>query len=82
MPGVQGLDVIDTTGAGDIFGGSAMWGLLNADRPLEELDYEQLRTVTQFACVAASLSTTHLGGIYSVPEIEAIYEMSEVFDKY
>lgn len=49
-----------------------MWGLLNADRPLEELDYEQLRTVTQFACVAASLSTTHLGGIYSVPEIEAI----------
>lgn len=72
VPGLQGLNVIDTAGAGDIFGGSAMWGLLNADSPLDELDYEQLRTITQFACVAASLSTTHLGGIYSVPEMEAI----------
>lgn len=67
----KGIRVVDTTGAGDIFGGSALSQLLKTQKSLEGIDEEDLRRTTQFACCAASLSTQRLGGISSVvPEQE------------
>lgn len=72
VPGVTELDVVDTTGAGDIFGGSAIHGLLKAGKAPEDLSVEELTQIARFACTAASLSTTKLGGISSVPEMEDV----------
>ncbi len=59
---------VDTTGAGDIFGGSALHRLLDFRVPPEELDRGGLEEIARFAVTAASLSTQHPGGIPSIPE--------------
>lgn len=71
----KGILVKDTTGAGDIFGGSALSRLLKYDKSLEELTKEDLYDVTEFACCAASLSTENFGGISSVAEIQKVEEL-------
>ena len=72
VPGLDGLHVIDTTGAGDIFGGSAVWKLLQTGKAPEELSGEELEDIVGFACTAAGLSTTRPGGISSVPDYEEV----------
>lgn len=67
-----GIHVVDTTGAGDIFGGSAMSRFLRFAKAPEELTVEEMRAITRFACCAASLSTQTHGGINSVPEEAAV----------
>lgn len=63
---------IDTTGAGDIFGGSAVCRLLELNKPIAELTAEDLRFIGAFASTAASLSTENPGGIPSIPEKIAV----------
>ena len=63
---------VDTTGAGDIFGGSAVCRLLELDKPVAELTTEDLRYIGTFASTAASLSTEVPGGIPSIPEKETV----------
>ena len=75
VPGLTGLSVVDTTGAGDIFGGSALWMLLQTGEDPAELTEAQLRKVTEFACASAGLSTTRYGGISSVPSYEQVMEV-------
>jgi len=67
-----GIHVVDTTGAGDIFGGSAMSQLLQCGKAPAELAEEELTRIVRFACTAASLSTQKHGGITSVPDREAV----------
>ena len=74
VPSLSGIQVVDTTGAGDIFGGSAVWKLLQTGKSPEELDGAQLREIVRFACVSAGLSTTKPGGISSVPSLEQVLE--------
>jgi len=69
---LQGITVRDTTGAGDIFGGSAIWKLLEANKAPELLTEQELREVTRYACTVAGLSTTRSGGISSVPSNEEV----------
>ena len=64
----KGIHAVDTTGAGDIFGGSAMSQLLKTGKHPGELIAEELKDIVRFACCAASLSTQKQGGISSVPE--------------
>lgn len=71
-PSLSGIRVVDTTGAGDIFGGSAVWKLLQLGKAPEMLSETELQEVTTFACTAAGLSTTKPGGISSVPEYSEI----------
>ena len=71
-PGLQGIKVADTTGAGDIFGGSAVWKLLQTGKAPEELTVDELTDMTAFACKAAGLSTTRPGGISSVPLLREV----------
>ncbi len=72
VPALSGIKVIDTTGAGDIFGGSAVWKILESGKKPEELDEAALREIVTFACTAAGLSTTMSGGISSVPSYEDV----------
>lgn len=72
VPSLSDIKVIDTTGAGDIFGGSAVWKLLQLGAAPEDLTEAQLRDVVRFACVSAGLSTTRSGGISSVPEYNEV----------
>ena len=74
VPALSGIKVIDTTGAGDIFGGSALWKLLQLEKAPENLNGEELTEVVRFACASAGLSTTRPGGISSVPAYEDILE--------
>ena len=64
----KGIRVVDTTGAGDICGGSAMSRFLKLIRRPGELTADDLTSIVAFACTAASLSTQKHGGISSVPE--------------
>lgn len=59
-------------GAGDIFGGSAVWKLLRYGVPPEELGESALRDIVSFACAAAGLSATRPGGISSIPEYDEV----------
>lgn len=71
-PSLRDIKVLDTTGAGDIFGGSAMWKLLQTGKAPADLTEADLRDITAFACTSAGLSTTRPGGISSVPEYEEV----------
>jgi len=68
VPSLSGIQVIDTTGAGDIFGGSALWKVLQLRKAPEALTEAELQEIVSFACTSAGLSTTRSGGISSVPE--------------
>lgn len=70
--GLKDIAVIDTTGAGDIFGGSAVLRVLRSGKRPEDLTGNELEKITRFACTAAGLSTTRPGGISSVPELEQV----------
>lgn len=63
---------VDTTGAGDIFGGSAVSRLLMLQTAPTELTVEQMREIGIFSATAASLSTEALGGIPSIPAMETV----------
>ena len=72
VPSLSGIQVVDTTGAGDIFGGSAVCKLLQTGKAPETLTYEELTDIVRFACTAAGLSTTRPGGISSIPTLSQV----------
>ena len=63
---------VDTTGAGDIFGGSAMARFLDLKKAPDALTQKDLSYIGAYALMAASLSTEHSGGIPSIPEKDAV----------
>lgn len=72
---VSGIKVVDTTGAGDIFGGTAIREVLRASAPPAELGKKELTNIVRLACATASLSATRYGGISSVPTREEVLEL-------
>ena len=74
VPSLSNIKVVDTTGAGDIFGGSAVYKLLQTGKAPETLNEEELREVVTFACTSAGLSTTKPGGISSVHEYQQVLD--------
>ena len=74
VPSLAGIKVVDTTGAGDIFGGSVVYKLLQLDKAPEALTREELCEAVKFACTAAGISTTRSGGISSIPSYEEVLE--------
>ena len=69
VPALSGVRPVDTTGAGDIFGGSAMWKFLSLNKAPEALSVSEMREIALFASAAAGLSTEKYGGIPSVPAL-------------
>ncbi len=72
VPSLTDIKVVDTTGAGDIFGGSAVFQLLQTGKEPQDLTGEELTQITAFACTSAGLSTTKPGGISAVAEYEEV----------
>lgn len=72
VPGLSGIHVVDTTGAGDIFGGSVVYQLLNLEKEPQDMTQEEIYHAVRFACVSAGLSTSKHGGISSVPEYDEV----------
>ncbi|HWP52378.1 MAG TPA: carbohydrate kinase [Clostridia bacterium] len=72
------VKTIDTTGAGDIFGGSAVSRILGMDKSPRELTLSELGEVARFASAASSLSTCKIGGIPSIPPMQAVLEAMEI----
>ncbi len=66
---------IDTTGAGDIFGGSALARLLELGRGPSVLKLGDLKYIADYALAAASLSTETVGGIPSIPAKTRVLEL-------
>ena len=75
MPSLTDIQVRDTTGAGDIFGGSAVWKLLQLNKAPQLLEKAELEEIVRFACTAAGLSTTQPGGISSVPALDEVQKL-------
>ena len=65
---------IDTTGAGDIFGGSAVSRLLDLGKDIADLTEEDLAFIGRFATTTASLSTEFIGGIPSIQDKGVVLE--------
>jgi sugar/nucleoside kinase (ribokinase family) len=57
------VDVVDTTGAGDVFRGAFIVALLRGDPPAD---------ILRFANAAAAISCTRLGATNSVPSVEDV----------
>lgn len=68
------VKAVDTTGAGDIFGGSAVSRILNLNRAPEDLTAEEMYEIAVFATTAASLSTQKQGGIPSIPKEKEVLD--------
>lgn len=69
VQGIRQTGIVDTTGAGDIFFGAALYRLLQIDRPLTELSHEELEQILRFANEKAAASLCRRGGIPSIPEL-------------
>lgn len=65
---------IDTTGAGDIFGGSAVSQILKLEKNPCDFTEQDLIKIASFASTASSLSTETKGGIPSIPDEVRIYQ--------
>ena len=61
---------IETTGAGDTFGGSCLHYILKY--ALDDLDESRLKEMLTFANAAASIVTTRKGALRVMPEIEEV----------
>ncbi len=72
IPSPTGIQVKDTTGAGDIFGGAAMSRLLRSGKGPADLEVSDIQAIVRFACAAASLSTQKHGGITSIPSADEV----------
>lgn len=69
---LSNIVVKDATGAGDIFGGSSVWTLLQKNKSPEELSDNEIRQIVEYATTVAGLSTTRAGGISSIPSLKEI----------
>ncbi len=74
-----GIEITDTTGAGDIFGGSAVWKLLQTGKQPDRLTEADLLEIVRFSCAAATLSARNPGGISSVPECKEVCRLLSTY---
>ena len=73
----KNIKAIDTTGAGDIFGGSAMSQLLKTGKNPDLLTKTELENICRYAVCAAALSTQKTGGFTSIPEENRVLQLME-----
>ena len=63
------VDVVDTTGAGDVFHGAYVYGLVRG---------WELPRILEFASAAAALKCTRLGGRRGIPELEEVSALIKI----
>jgi sugar/nucleoside kinase (ribokinase family) len=69
---VQDVKVVDTTGAGDAFLGSALYKMMEKSKTLEALTAEDLQDIAVFANTVAAMVTMKSGAIPAIPTMEEI----------
>ena len=62
------VDAVDTTGAGDVFRGAFIYGLLKGEPP---------QALLRFANAAAAVSCTRRGAMNAVPALPDVMKMLE-----
>lgn len=73
VPALLTDKTVDTTGAGDTFWGCTLNYILNhGTEGIDALSEEELKGMLQFSNAAASLVTTKMGAIRSMPTIEEV----------
>ena len=72
LPVPDGICAADTTGAGDIFCGTAVSRFLKLGKRAADLEREDLTRIVRYANAAAALSVTRPGGMGSIPSAEEI----------
>ena len=72
VPVLPGVTATDTTGAGDIFGGTALAEALKTEKAPRDLTDEELKAIVRTATAAAGLSTMRPGGISSIPSLSEV----------
>lgn len=68
VPG-YGVDAVDTTGAGDAFGGAFLYKLLASGRKIGDITLENMVTAARFANAAAAICVSRRGGMPSLPSL-------------
>lgn len=63
MPTFNNVDVVDTTGAGDVFHGAFLYGMLQEWKPEE---------TARFATAVSSIKCTRLGGRAGIPDVATV----------
>ena len=68
MPGYKVDKICDTTGAGDIFHGAFMYGLVN------DYSYEDILRLSN---ITGALSVRKVGSRYSIPDLKEVLSIYE-----
>jgi sugar/nucleoside kinase (ribokinase family) len=63
VPAFKNIDVVDTTGAGDVFHGAYLFGLIKG--------WDSIETA-KFACAVSAITCTRLGGRAGIPQLETV----------
>jgi len=66
--------VVDTTGSGDAFVGAVLYKTALLEKPIDELDADELAEMADFANAAGSVAATLKGGIPSMPDVAKVNE--------
>jgi sulfofructose kinase len=65
IPAYKGLSIVDTTGAGDVFHGAFIFGLLKG---------WSIEKTSQFSSAVSAIKCTRLGGRASIPDLKTVQE--------
>ena len=74
LPALSGVKVVDTTGCGDVFGGSALYKILLLNKCVSDYSAEDLQEVCKFATASAGLASQKYGGIPSIPTLNEVLD--------
>lgn len=77
VPGILQAATVETTGAGDTFGGCALNYIL--EHGMEDLTEENLKELLLFANAGASMITTRKGALKVMPEKSEILKLLETY---
>ncbi len=65
---------VDTTGAGDSFWGGVLCSILSINKPVEKMEWEEIRKCAVLGNAVAGLCVQKRGGIPAIPTKEAVLE--------
>ena len=68
---------VDTTGAGDSFWGGVLCGILSLNKPIEKLEWEEIRKCAVLGNAVAGLCVQKRGGIPAIPSKEEVLALMQ-----
>ena len=70
-------NAVDTTGAGDSFWGGVLCSILSINKPVEKMEWEEIRKCAVLGNAVAGLCVQKRGGIPAIPTKEAVFEFMQ-----